>query len=76
MREALEDMGLFAKYEEARQKVSRVKEQVQEQKDLRDVVLEQFENTVLEADKVPLREEAVKHNEAIKEFKAAVATAK
>jgi hypothetical protein len=34
MRDALEDMGLFKKYEEARQKVSRVKEQVQEQKDL------------------------------------------
>jgi hypothetical protein len=65
MREALEDMGLFAKYEEARQKVSRGKEQVQEQKDLSDVVLEQIENTVLEAD-----------NEAIKEFNAAVAAAK
>jgi hypothetical protein len=76
MREALEDMGLFAKDEEVRQKVSRAKEQVQEQKDLHDVVLEQIENTVLEADKVPLHEEAAKHNEAIKEFKAAVAVAK
>jgi hypothetical protein len=76
MREALEDMGLFAKYEEARQKVSRAKEQVQEQKDLRDVVLEQIENTLLEANKVLLREEAAKHNEATKEFKAAVAAAK
>jgi hypothetical protein len=58
MREVLEGMGLFKKYEEARQKVSRAKEQVQEQKDLRDVVLEQIENTVLESDKEPLREEA------------------
>jgi hypothetical protein len=50
-REVREDMGLFGKYEEARQKVSRAKEQVQEQKDLRDVVLKQIENTVLESDK-------------------------
>jgi hypothetical protein len=76
MREALEDMGLFKKHEEARQKVSRAKELVQEQKDLRDVVLEHIENTVLESDKEPLREEAAKHNEAIKEFKAAVTAAK
>jgi hypothetical protein len=76
MREALEDMGLFRKYEEARQKVSRAKEQVREQKDLREVVLEQIENTVLESDKEPLREEAAKHSKAIKEFKAAVAAAK
>jgi uncharacterized protein YukE len=67
MREALEDMGRFNKYEEARQKVSRAKEQVQEQKDLCDVVLKQIENTVLESDKEPLcEEEAAKHNEAIK----------
>jgi hypothetical protein len=69
-------MGLFGKYKEARQKVSRAKEQVQEQKDLREVVLERIENTMLEADKEPLREEAPKHSEAIKEFKAAVAAAK
>jgi hypothetical protein len=74
--EALIDMGLFDKYEEARQKVSKVKEQVQEQNDLRNVVLEQIENTVLKADKVPLCEEVAKHNKAIKEFKAAVAAAK
>jgi seryl-tRNA synthetase len=74
--EVLKDMGLFGKYEEARQKVSRAKEQVQEQQDLCDVVLEQIENTVLESDKEPLCEEVAKHSEAIKEFKAAVAEAK
>jgi hypothetical protein len=76
MREALEDMGLFRNYEEARQKVSRVKEQAQEQKDLREVVLEQIENTVLKSDKELISEEAAKHSKAIKEFKAAVAAAK
>ena len=75
-REAMEDMGLFEKHEEARQKVSKAKEQVQHEKDLRDVVLDQLENTVLEEDKVPLREEVAKHNEAIKKHKAAVAAAK
>jgi hypothetical protein len=69
-------MGQFGKYEEARQKVSRAKEQVQEQKDLRDVVLKQIKNTVLKSDKEPLCEVAAKHSEAIKEFKAAVAAAK
>jgi hypothetical protein len=76
MREALEDMGLFRNYEEARQKVSRVKEQAQEQKDLREVVLEQIENTVLKSDKELISEEVAKHSKAIKEFKAAVAAAK
>jgi hypothetical protein len=69
-------MGLFKKYEEVRQKVNRAKEQEQEQKDLRDVVLEQIENTVLKSDKEPLCEEVAKPNEATKEFKAAVAAAK
>jgi hypothetical protein len=49
---------------------------VQEQKDLREVLRTQIENTVLKADKEPLREEAAKHSKAIKEFKAAVAAAK
>ena len=40
------------------------------------MVLEQIKNTVLEADKVPLREEVAKHNENIKGFRAAVAAAK
>ena len=36
----------------------------------------QIENTVLEADKVPLREEANKHTQNIKERKAAIAAAR
>jgi hypothetical protein len=35
-------MGLFEKYEEARQKVSKAKEQMQDEKNLRDVVLGQI----------------------------------
>jgi seryl-tRNA synthetase len=76
MREALVDMGLFEKYEEARQKVSKAKEQMQDEKNLRDVVLGQIENSDLESDKVPLREEVAKHNENIKGCRAAVAVAK
>jgi hypothetical protein len=45
--------------------VSKVKEQMQDEKNLRDVVLEQIENTVLESDKEPLREEVARHSEAI-----------
>jgi hypothetical protein len=51
MREAMEDMGLFEKYEEAKMKVSKAKEMMQDDKNLREVVLEQIENTVLETDK-------------------------
>jgi hypothetical protein len=40
------------------------------------VVLGQIENSVLESDKVPLREEVAKHNENIKGCQAAVAAAK
>jgi hypothetical protein len=76
MRETIEDMGLFEKYEEARKKVSKAKEQMQDEKNLHDVVLEQIKNTVLESDKEPLREEVARHNEAIKKHKAAVAAAK
>ena len=76
MRDALEGMGLFNKYEEAKMKVSKAKEMMQDDKNLREVVLEQIENTVLETDKVPLREEAARHSEAIKKHKAAVAAAK
>jgi hypothetical protein len=74
-REELVDMGLFEKYEVARQKVSKAKEQIQDEKNLRDVVLGQIENTVLESDKVPLRGEVAKHNENIKGCRAAVAAA-
>jgi hypothetical protein len=74
--EALVDMGLFEKYEEARQKVSKAKEQMQDEKNLRNVVLGQIENSVLESHKVPLREEVAKHNENIKVCRAAVAAAK
>jgi hypothetical protein len=63
-REALVDMGLFERYEEARQKVSKAKEQMQDEKNLRDVVLGKIENSVLKSDRVPLREEVAKHNEA------------
>jgi hypothetical protein len=51
VREALEGMGLFEKYEKARRRVSDAKEALQNEKDLHDVVLEQIENTVLESDK-------------------------
>jgi hypothetical protein len=75
IQEALEAMGLVGNQEEARKQVSEAKEQMQHEKDLRDVVLEQIENTVLKADKVPLREEVAKYNEAIKGFKGAVVAA-
>ena len=45
-------------------------------KALGDVIVEQIENTVLEADKEPLREELDRHSEAHKQLKAAVAEAK
>ncbi len=38
---------------------------MQDKKNLRDVVLEQIENTVLKSDKEPLREEAARHSKAI-----------
>jgi hypothetical protein len=76
MRDALDGMGLFASYEEARKRVSEKKEEVQQEKALRDVVLEQIDNTILEADKEPLREEAANHVEAIKALQTAVAAAK
>jgi hypothetical protein len=66
-------MGLFDKYEKARNSVSDAKEALQNEKDLRDVVLEQIENTILESNKEPLREEAARHSEAIKKHKASVA---
>jgi hypothetical protein len=75
-REALTGMGLFKGYEEARKRVSDAKEELTNEKALRDVVLEQVENTVLEADKVLLRVEAAKHDEAIKVMQAAVDAAK
>jgi hypothetical protein len=56
--------------------VSKAKEQMQDEKNLRDVVLEQIENTVLETDKELLREEAARHSKAIKKHRAAVAAAK
>jgi hypothetical protein len=49
---------------------------LQKERDLRDVVLGQIENTVLESDKELLCEEAARHSEAIKKNKAAVAAAK
>ena len=76
MRDALDGMGLFASYEEARKRVSEKKEEVQQEKALRDVVLEQIDNTILEADKEPLREEAANHVEAIKALQTEVAAAK
>jgi hypothetical protein len=76
MREAMEDIGLFKKYEEEKKKVSKAKEQMQDEKNLLDVALEQIENTVLESDKEPLHEEAARHSEAIKKHRAAVAAAK
>jgi hypothetical protein len=42
--------------------VSKAKEQMQDEKNLRDVVLGQIENSVLESDRVLLREEVAKHN--------------
>jgi hypothetical protein len=59
-------MGLFDKYEKARNSVSDAKEALQNEKDLRNVVLEQIENTVLESNKELLREEAARHSEAIR----------
>jgi hypothetical protein len=76
MREVMEDMVLFEKYGEAKKKVSKAKEQMQDEKNLRDVVLKQIENTVLKSDKEPLREEAARHSEAMKKHRAAVAAAK
>jgi hypothetical protein len=76
MRDALEGMGLFEKYEEARKRVSDKKEELNQERALRDVVLEQVDNTVLETEKEPFREEAAKHGEAIKVLQAAVTTAK
>jgi hypothetical protein len=65
IRENLDAMDLFGKYEEAKKRVSEAKECIQDEKNLRDVVLERIENTVLESDKEPLREEEAKHNENI-----------
>jgi hypothetical protein len=76
VREALGGMGLFNKYKEARKSISNAKEALQNEKDLHEMVLKQIENIVLEAYKVPLREEVAKHNKAIKKHKAAVAAAK
>jgi tetraacyldisaccharide-1-P 4'-kinase len=76
MRDALKGMGLFKKYEEARKKVSDVKEEVNNEKALRDVVIKQVDTAVLETEKEPLREEVAEHTEAIKVLQAAVATAK
>ena len=45
-------------------------------KALRNVIVEQIENTVLRADKGPLREELDRHSEALKQLKVAVAEAK
>ncbi len=49
---------------------------MQDEKNLRDVVLGQIENSVLESDRVPLHEEVAKHNKNIKVCRAAVAAAK
>jgi hypothetical protein len=76
MRDALKGMGLFKKYEEARKRVSDKKEELNQEKALRDVVLEQVDNTLLETEKEPFHEEAAKHGEAIKVLQAAVTTAK
>ena len=76
MRDALEGMGLFKKYEEAKKKVSELKEEVNNEKALRDVVEEQVDTAVLETEKEPLRQEVAQHNEAIKALQTAVATAK
>jgi hypothetical protein len=74
MREALHGMGLFVNYEEARKRVSDLTEERKELKALADVVA--VDNTPLEADKASLHEELARHNEVIKELKAAVAEAK
>jgi hypothetical protein len=76
MRDALEGMGLFKKYEESRKKVSDAKEGVSNEKTLHDMVIEQVETVVLETKKEPLCQEVAQHNEAIKVLQAAVATAK
>jgi hypothetical protein len=76
MREALQGMGLFKGYEEAKRGVSELTEERKHTKALAEVVAEQVDNTPLEADKALLREELARHNEAIKELKAAVAEAK
>jgi hypothetical protein len=76
MREVLQGMGLFKGYEEARKRVSDLAEERKQTKALAEVVAEQVDNTPLEADKASLREELARHNEAIKELKAAVAEAK
>ena len=76
MREALEGMGLFEKHEEAEAKVSESKAELQNARDLKDVIQEQITNTVLEADKVPLREELTKCVEGIKTLKSSVVEAK
>jgi hypothetical protein len=56
--------------------VSDVKEEVNNEKALRDVVTEQVDTAVLETKKEPLRKEVAQNNEAIKVLQAAVATAK
>jgi hypothetical protein len=71
-----EAIGLIKRHEEAEARVSEAKEELQNAKDLRDVVLEQVDSTVLEEDKVPLREEVAKANATIKQMKANVAEAK
>ena len=76
MREALVGMGLFKKHEEARKRVSDLTEERTQTKALRDVIAEQVDGTVLEAEKVSLRKELAQHNEAVKELKAALAEAK
>ena len=61
MKTAMEGMGLFFRYNDAKARVSIERDAMGDEKDLRDMVNSQIENTVLEADKVPLREEAAKH---------------
>jgi hypothetical protein len=76
MREALQGMGLMGRYVSAKKRVSEMAEEKVQMKALRDVIAEQIENTVLEADKEPLREELDRHSDALKQLKAAVAEAK
>jgi len=49
---------------------------MQDEKNLREVVLKQIENTILKSDKEPLRVEMVRHGETIKTHRAAVVAAK
>jgi hypothetical protein len=52
MREAIEGIGLIKRHEEAEARVSEAKEELQNAKDLKDVVLGQVDSTVLQEDKV------------------------